>query len=82
MRFVAPFAGQAITSQIIVDWAIKKATSIKEIAREKNNSLIGEKPPNLVRNKEGNRCRKSQVCLTFLLLVVNPSTIVAKGTQS
>ena len=78
MRFVAPFAGQAIVGQIIVGWAIKRATSIREIALEKSNNLIGEKPPNLMGTKEKNRYRKLQI-LAFLLLVVNPSTSVAKG---
>ena len=49
------------------------------LEREKNNSSIGEKPPNLVGTKEENRYRKSQVHLAFLLLVVNQSTIAAKG---
>ena len=50
------------------------------LEREKNNSLIGEKPPNLVGTKKENRCRKSQVHLAFLLLLVNQSTIAAKST--
>ena len=79
MRFVALFAGQAIAGQIIVSWAIGRATSIREIVLEKNNNLIGKKPPNPVGIKEENWCRKSQVCLAYLLLIVNPSTIVAKG---
>ena len=49
------------------------------LEREKNNSSIGEKTPNPVRTKEENRCRKSQVHLAFLLLVVNQSTIAVKG---
>ena len=49
MHFVArSFAGCAIAGQTIVGWAIGGATSIKEIVLEKNNSSIGEKPPNPV----------------------------------
>ena len=49
------------------------------IALEKNNSSISKKPPNPVGTKEENRYGKSQVHLAFLLLVVNQSTIAAKG---
>ena len=48
------------------------------LEREKNNSLISEKPPNLVGTKEESRCRKLQV-LAYLLLIVNQSTSSAKG---
>ena len=79
MRLVVPFAGQAFVGQTIVSWAIGGATSIKEIALKKNNSSIGEKPPNPVGPKEENWYKKSQVHLAFLFLVVNQSTIAAKG---
>ena len=58
MRFVAPFSSQAIAGQTIVNWAIGRATSIREIVLEKNNSSIGEKPPNPEGTKEENRWRK------------------------
>ena len=48
------------------------------LEREKNNSLIGEKPPNPMGTKKESQCRKSQV-LAYLLLVVNQSTSAAKG---
>ena len=54
MRFIAPFASQTIVGQTIVGWAIRKVTSIRGIARENNNSLIGKKPPNPVGTKEEN----------------------------
>ena len=41
------------------------------LERKKNNSSIGKKPPNLMRIKEENQYRKSQVNLAFLFLVVN-----------
>ena len=62
---------QAIAGQTIVGWDIGGATSIREIALEKNNSSIGEKPFNPVGTKEENQYRKSQVHLAFLLLIVN-----------
>ena len=70
---------QAIAGQTIVGWAIGGTTSIRKIALEKNNSSISEKPPNPMGTKEENRYRKSQVHLAFLFLVVNQSTIAAKG---
>ena len=48
------------------------------LEREKNNSSIGEKPPNPVGIKEKSRSRKLQV-LAYSLLVVNQSTSAAKG---
>ena len=43
---------------LTVGLAIGKATSIREIALEKNNCLIAEKSFNPVGNKKKNRCRK------------------------
>ena len=72
MRFVAPFVGQAIASQTIVGRAIR-GEEARSLWRRKSDRLIGEKPLNLVGTKEENRCRKSQVHLAFLLLIVNYS---------
>ena len=58
MHFIAPFSDQAIAGQTFGGWAIEGAMLIKEIALEKNNSLIGEKPPNSVGTKEENRYKK------------------------
>ena len=79
MYFIASFAGQIIVGQTIVGWATGGAMSIKEIVLEKNNSLIGEKSPNPIRTKEENWYKKSEILLAFLLLIVNQSTIMAKG---
>ena len=59
MYFIVPFSGQAIVGQIIISWAIGGATSIREIALEKNNISIGEKPSNPVGTKEEDQFRKS-----------------------
>ena len=79
MRFIVPFASLFIAGQTIIGWAIRGAKLIGEIVLKINNNLIGKKLPNPIRTMEKNQCRKSQVYLTFLLLIVNQSTIAAKG---
>ena len=57
----------------------RSSSSVKEkrdrYREMKNNSSVGKKPPNPVGTKEKNQCRKSQVCLGFLFLVVNQSLL-------
>ena len=68
------FASQVIASQTILGWAIGGAALMKGqvvLEREKNNSLIVKKPPNLVETKRENRYRNFQIYLAFLLLLVN-----------
>ena len=59
MHFVAClFASRAIAGQTIVGWAIGRATSIKKIALEENNSSIGEKPLNPVELRRKTKVEK------------------------
>ena len=73
MRFIAPFAGQAVAGQTMIGGAIGGEEE-RLLWRKKSDRLINEKSPNQVKAKEENRCKKSQVHLAFLLLVVNYSS--------